>query len=361
MIRKNEYIPQTVPHPGVDLGEKLEELGMGPKEFAIRTDKPEKTISAILTGVSSITPEMAVKFENVLKIPAHFWLNRQYSYDESIAREKQREELNEAITWARNFPVPDLIKKQWIRPCETWEEKAKELLSYFAVSNPTAWEKYYLESKLKLAFRISLMTTKDPFSISAWLRKGETEANSISCPKYSESNFKVELNNVKKIMALHPPDFFEQLKSSCQKAGVKVIITPCLPGCPVSGATRWIKDTPIIQLSGRYRRNDIFWFSFFHEAGHILCHGKKEIFLENVEYDGNDLEKEKEADDFAVSWTFTKEQEAEVLKNERLNEDLIRKYAEKFETHPAMIVGRLHHKKLIPHNVGNELIVPIKF
>ena len=71
MAKQNQYNPQSAPHPGATLKEKLEELGMGPKEFALRTGKPEKTITAILKGDSSITSDMAVQFENVTKIPAH--------------------------------------------------------------------------------------------------------------------------------------------------------------------------------------------------------------------------------------------------------------------------------------------------
>ncbi len=89
-ITKNQYIPQVVFHPGETLAEKLEEMGMGPKEFAVRTGKPEKTISEILNSKSSITPEMAVQFESVTKIPARFWLNRQRSYDEYMARKKRK-------------------------------------------------------------------------------------------------------------------------------------------------------------------------------------------------------------------------------------------------------------------------------
>ena len=86
---KNEYFPQFVLHPGTDIEEKLEEIGMGPKEFSVRTGKPEKTITAVLKGDSSVTPDMAVQFEKVLKVPAGFWLRRQYQYDEYMARLKQ--------------------------------------------------------------------------------------------------------------------------------------------------------------------------------------------------------------------------------------------------------------------------------
>ncbi len=79
--RKNQYFPETVTHPGFTLEEKLRELDMGPKEFAVRTGKPEKTISHILAGSSSITPEFAKLFEDVLHIPAEFWLNRQKQFN----------------------------------------------------------------------------------------------------------------------------------------------------------------------------------------------------------------------------------------------------------------------------------------
>ncbi|HZV70657.1 MAG TPA: ImmA/IrrE family metallo-endopeptidase [Saprospiraceae bacterium] len=106
-------------------------------------------------------------------------------------------------------------------------------------------------------------------------------------------------------MADHPDGFFEKLQRICLEAGVKVVPTPNLPKVPICGSTRWINDTPLIQLSGRYKRNDSFWFTFFHEAGHILLHGKKDIFLKDVEYSDKDLEKEKEADEFAIKWTLT--------------------------------------------------------
>jgi addiction module HigA family antidote len=105
MANINQYIPQVAFHPGETLSEKLNELGMGPKEFAVRTGKPEKTIIDIIKGKSSITAEMAVQFENVLKIPAHFWLNMQRGHDEFVAREERKTILSESISWAKLFPI----------------------------------------------------------------------------------------------------------------------------------------------------------------------------------------------------------------------------------------------------------------
>lgn len=361
MANKNQYYPQTVSHPGETLDEKLEEMNMGPKEFAVRTAKPEKTIIAIIKGESSITADMAVLFESVTKIPAHFWLNSQRAYDEFVARNKREEMLAQSTEWAKKFPLPNMIKEGWFATSSSnIKDKTAALLSFFSISTPAAWEDYYCNQMLKVGFRISLKNTKEPFAISAWLRKGELQAAEMEAPAYSEKTFKEVLPKIKSVMATQPSDFFSQLQSLCLEAGVKVVFTPCLPKAPINGSTRWLSDTPLIQLTDRYKRNDIFWFTFFHEAGHILLHGKKEIFLENIDYPDKLTNKEVEANDFAVKWTFSEAEEKEVLDAESLDIDVIRSFAEKFNTHPAIILGRFQHKKFLPFSVGRELIVPIK-
>ncbi len=135
--------------------------------------------------------------------------------------------------------------------------------------------------------------------------------------------------------------------------------TPCLSGIGIHGATRWANNTPVIQLSGRWKRNDIFWFTFFHEIGHILLHGKKYISLENIGFEGSNEEYEEEADAFASDLILTKKEEEEIISNEEFNEDIILHYAEKFTTHPASIIGRLHYKGILSYKYGREFFEPI--
>jgi addiction module HigA family antidote len=359
MTKENQYFPQSRPHPGETLEEKLEEMEMGPKEFALRVGKPEKTIIAVLKGESSITPDMAVQFENVTKIPAHFWMNHQRSYDEYVAREKRRAAIDEAVFWAKRFPLADMIKKGWLPPVSTIQEKTMLMLAFFGFSSHKAWENYYFKQQLKVAFRISLAQISEPYAVSAWLRKGELQAAELEAKEYFEKKFKEALPELKSIMARHPKNFFDQLQSICLEAGVKVVHTPCINKAPISGSTRWLNDTPFIQLTGRYNRNDSFWFTFFHEAGHILLHGKKDIFLEKVEYSDKDLIKEKEADEFAIKWTLTEDEEAKILDAAPLSKEAIRKFAKAFNTHPAIIIGRLQHKKMIPYSLGREYFEPV--
>jgi len=360
MAKQNQYFPQSHPHPGETLVEKLEEMGMGSKEFAIRTGKPEKTISSVLNGKSAITPDMAIQFENVTKIPAHFWMNSQRGYDEYLAREKQKKIIEEAVEWFKCFPIAEMVKKEWIKTQKTTHEKVSELLSFFGISNHLAWENLYLNQQLKVAFRISLAHTQEPHSISAWLRRGELQSAELPTNNYSEKIFKDLLPEIKKIMAKQPDDFYVQLQNCCLDAGVKVVFTPCIKKAPINGCTRWINDTPLIQLSGRYKRNDGFWFTFFHEAGHIVLHGKKDVFLEIDDFK-KDVDKEKEADDFAIKWTLSEEEEREITHHSVITEKDIIRFAKKFNTHPAIIIGRLQHKGMIHYSVGRNFIQPVSF
>jgi len=300
MAGKNQYHPQSVPHPGDTLREKLDEMNMGPKEFALRTGKPEKTIIAIIRGDSSITPDMAVQFESVTKIPANFWMNHQRNYDEYIAREKRQVVIEEAVGWAKQFPLAEMIKKGWLPPATTIQEKTMEMLAFFGFSTHTAWEDYYFKQQLKVAFRISLAQTSEPYAISAWLRKGELQAMELEAKNYSEKTFKEALPKLRSIIANNSKGLFSQLQNICLEAGVKVVHTPHINKAPISGSTRWLNETPFIQITDLDKSG--FGFTFFHEVGHILLHGKKDIFLEKVEYSDKDLVKEKEADEFAQKW-----------------------------------------------------------
>lgn len=295
----SRFIPARAFHPGVTLAEKLSEIGMSIKEFALRASKPEKTIHAVIKGESSITSDMAVSFESVTNIPAHFWLNKQRNYDEYTARLRRQATLEDACAWAKAFPYDHMVKLGWIKPAKTGMEKANALLSYFQISSAKAWEDYYLNQKLKVAFRISLANTKDPYALSAWLRKGELDAASFEVPSYSESRLKANIHLLKRIMAEHPSDFAERAREVCAEAGVKLIYTQTIPKAPVSGCTRWINRHPCIQVSENQKQYDTYWFTLLHELGHVILHGKKDIFLEGDHQTEEERNKEKEANAFA--------------------------------------------------------------
>lgn len=359
-IKANISKLAVVFHPGVTLEEKLLEMGMSIKEFAIRTSKPEKTIIAVIRGRSSITTEMAVSFENVTMIPASFWLRKQLSYDEYVVRKNREAAAAASAEWMKKFPVAEMVKRGWLNTASSIEEKVQALFSFFAISTEKAWNDYYINQELKLAFRISLVHAKDPHAMSAWLRRGEIQAANISLnEQFDEKKLRSTLPRMKQLMVDDIEGFFPKLQELCAECGVKLVSTQCLPKAPISGATRWINDTPIVQLSNRYKRYDIFWFNFFHEIGHILLHGKKDIFLEHAGCVENDLVKEQEADRFASNILLTSNDEQEILKSHDYSVECIKRAASRYGTHPAIIVGRLQHCNAIDYWQDQSLLKSI--
>ena len=355
-MNRTQFIPKVVYHPGITLEEKLEELGMSVKEFAVRTTKPEKTINAVLKGNSSITSDMAVAFESVTGIPAHFWMQKQQNYNEYIAREKREKVLSESVEWCKRFPLAVMQKRGWIPVEKTPQAKVISLFNYFAVSSEEAWNDYYCNQQLKVAFRISLSQTKNPYAVSAWLRRGEIQAMNLTVgTEYSPEILRKKIPEMKRLVTDASPTMPKELQKLCAECGIKLVFTECLPKAPISGATRWIQNIPCIQLSGRYKTQDRFWFNFFHEVGHILLHGKKDIFLEDIEYSTYQKEKEAEADKFASDTLLDSKQLRELTECLDYSRETILYFSEKFGTAPSVIIGRLQHLGLLPYQAHHGL------
>jgi len=347
MSRLYRFEPDYAVHPGETLKELLDEKGISPREFAVRVGKPEKTISQILHGKSAVTPEMAVQFENVLHLPASFWMKKQASYDEYRARKKQEELLENHIPWMREFPYAEMVKRGWVNATRKPKERVKELLHFFQISHRKAWEDIYLNGKLKVAFRQSLANQENPYAVSVLLRAFEKEASAMPTPPYDKKRLKEALPVLKQIMMDEPEDMLAQIRRTLAEAGVRTVFIPHLKQSPVYGAVKYVGDHPAVLITDRHKRYDIFWFTLFHELGHILLHGKKKaVFLEYN--DRENPEAEAEADRFAEEILLSRKDfehiEKELLgsmDDKRMLLSHIRIIAEKYATHKDIITGRL--------------------
>ena len=131
-----------------------------------------------------------------------------------------------------------------------------------------------------------------------------------------------------------------------------VAFVPELPKMRTSGATWWLSPTKaVILLSLRYKSDDHLWFSFFHEAGHILLHGKKDVFIE----DNHSSDKENEANRFASEFLIPTHRLSTFVASTRLSKEAVRAFAAELGIAPGIVVGRLQHDSLLPVTHCNEL------
>lgn len=346
--------------PGDSIQETIEEIGMSQAELAERIGRPKEKLNDIIKGREPISTETAYRLEKVLGIPAGFWINREAEYRRELYEIEQQERLYAQQDWLKSFPMKEMKKYGWISASKDNNQVVSELLTYYGVASTKEWERIYMDEEVAVAFRISLAHTQSPQAISAWLRKGELEALRLKLADYNESAFKKTLAEIKNLVNQFPQDFAAQLQQLCATCGVAVAYVPTLPKAPISGASRWFRKKPLIQLSGRYKTDDRFWFTFFHEAGHILLHGKKEIFLEDVKGTEIDQSKEAEANDFAAKHLLTETQLQTIIKAAPLTSQSITDFANQFNTSPGVIIGRLQHLELIPWSLGNELMQKVE-
>jgi addiction module HigA family antidote len=339
--------------PGDTIQEHIDFVGMSQVELAERMGRPKEKINDVIKGREPISTATAFQLEKVLGIPAGFWLNREKTYRKELYELQQQQEHEKEKDWLDAFPVNDMRKLGWLPDSREKHVLVDSLLKFFCVASTEEWERIYIDEEISVAFRVSLAHTQSPHSISAWLRKGEIQSKEIKIDEFDKKKFKKALAEIKELAFLMPDDFIRQLQNICANCGVAVVFTQKLPKAPISGATRWFHNKPIIQLSGTYRTNDHFWFTFFHEAAHIILHGKKEIFLENVEGTEIDQEKEEEANAFAAKVLLAENELQQIIDAAPLTEVVIYEFAEKFRTPAGVLIGRLQHLKLIPFHFGN--------
>jgi HTH-type transcriptional regulator/antitoxin HigA len=345
-IRTNQYRPDVVSPPGETLRELLEGRGISQAELAERTGRPRKTINEIIRGKAAITPETALQLELVLGVEAGFWNRREQLYREYLERARQSERMKQAAQWAKQFPISAMAKRGWIKKTSDTVGQVKEVLQFFAVASPEQWAN--IHEREAVAFRQSSAFEVDAGAISAWLRQGRRIAEATNARPFDRDRFLSCLKEARRLTRYSPAESFPELQRMCSQAGVVVAFVPELPRCRVSGATRWVNSTTaLIQLSSRHKTDDHLWFSFFHEAAHLLLHGKKRVFLEGT---GNQNADEDRANRYAADMLIPSKPLAAFLREQDFSKRSIRSFAEDLGIAPGIVVGRLQHDEVIPRS-----------
>lgn len=350
---KTAYTPDRVSPPGDTLAETLEELGMSQAELARRMGRPTKTINEIVQGKTAILPETAFQLENVLGIPASFWLARETAYRTSLARSARQSAVvaPETVEWAGQFPCKEMATLGWIESCAKKADYVQGLFEFFRVASVQAWEATW--GRPEVAFRRSLKKEGNRYAVSAWLRRGEIEAASKKASPYDAERFRAALDDCRSLTTAKPETFCPAVQKACAAAGVIVLFVRELPSASVSGAARWLTaQRALIQLTLRFKTDDQLWFSFFHEAGHILLHPKKGIFVDNGH--GTSTQ-EKEADAFASNLLIADDDFETFSQVRPLSTQRVQAFAAKQGVAPGIVVGRLQHERLLPFNQLNHL------
>jgi addiction module HigA family antidote len=351
--RAGTFNPDYVVSPGQVLAEMLDAREMSHAEFARSCGRSPKLISEIISGKAPVEPETAMQFERVLGMDATVWLNLEAQYQLRNAKVAEERSLAEEADWAARFPIKDLVKAEIIKKTNDTATLVREILSFFGIGTVEAWQERY--ATLEVSYRHSPAFKSSPEAIAVWLNLGELRAREQDCAEYDRSTFLEALRKIRSLTRLKIEEFQPLVRKHCNSAGVAFVLVQPIPGIRLSGAARWL--TPrraLIQQSLRHRSNDHFWFTFFHEAAHILLHSKREVFVEEEgTKDGNRAEIEANA--WAANALVPRTDLCELTEQQPITAAKILKFAEEQGIDPGIVVGMLQHEGAVDWSQFNTL------
>lgn len=330
--------PDWAVAPGEILLEALLEREMTQSELAQRLGRPLKTVNEIIKGKSAITSETAIQLERALGISARFWTGLETQYRDTLARQQAELDLEAQADWIDAFPIADLVRHKLLERGRNKAATLANLLSWLGVSSPGAYDRLDAAA----AYRASPAFSASPSAVAAWLRWGELQASKIDAAPFDARRFRqVVTTEIRPLTRKEPfAQVFRQVKSMCAGAGVIVVLTPELSGTHLSGAARWIGSKAVIQLSLRHKADDQVWFTFFHEAGHLLSGRRRRDFVDGPEQETGDPD-EVAANQFARDVLLPPDAYRRFVAAGDFSRTAVRSFAESQSVAPGIVAGRL--------------------
>lgn len=294
--------------------------------------------------------EIATHLSHILGLPAKFWLSRESQFREGLIRLSKNEE------WLKQIPVGDMAKFKWIAPAKTTREKIGASLEFFGVATVSDWWLRYEGASRLTAFRTSKTFESTEGAVLAWLRKGELEAADIDCEPWDPERLKAMLPSIRTLTREKDPNvFIPELQNICARCGVAVVIERAPSRCHASGATRFLDcDKALLMLSFRFLSDDHFWFTFFHEVGHLLLHDLGTTFLEGDQLCSEGEALEEEANEFAT-YVLVPPEHQESMRALPIDARKVMRFAKEIGIAPGIVVGQLQHLNIFTRKQLNNL------
>ena len=354
----NQYQPDYAVPPGWIIEERLVAQGISHAELARRCGRSAKLISEIISGKAPIAPKTALQFEKVMGLDASIWLGIEADYRLHQERQAEARATEESVAWARTFPIRELTKRSVISTPSSDGQAVSALLTFFGVASISAWQVRY--GKASVAYRHSPSFESDESALATWLRLAELDAERQRCTDYSESVFKQALEHVRRLTSAPVIQALENTRSLLNDTGVALSLVKPLPKMRLSGAAWWLSPhRPVIALSARHKSDDHLWFSLFHEAAHLLLHSKKNVFVDGIEGNGDDIENEANA--WAAEFLVRHDAWNRFVVAGDYRASTVRRFAQEQGIAPGIVVGRLQHERLLSWNRLNGLKVRLQW
>jgi len=353
-MTESNFSPDWLSAPGGTILDVIEERGISSKDLAKLLGLSTERAERLLAGKETITKDVAKLLSNRIGGSEKFWISREGNYRNEVARLQRSGNPDAAKAWLNELPIKDMQKFGWISTTKILQDNLAQALKFFGVADVQEWRKKNAQVLSAVSFRTSPTFKSEPGAVLTWLRHGEIKSAEITCRPWDVASFERALILARRLTRIKQPRVFVPvLRRLCADHGVALVFSRTPAGCHASGTIRFLtKHKAMILLSFRHLSDDHFWFTFFHEAGHLVLHSDRPFFIE----DGSEvsLKEEHEANLFAQNILVPPEARAEFL-SLKPNRDSIMKFAIKIGVSRGIVVGQLQHQGKLKRDQLNFL------
>lgn len=347
-----EFSPDwKLPSPSRTISYLLAKKSMSIAEFDEAAELKAVSLGDVIDGYRAIDHSMAIALEKCLGGSCNFWITRERQYRASLAPTAERS----FIDYLKHIlPIRDMLAYGWLDSFNQGDSWIDAAIRFFGVNSKEEFKERYEDIAAGINFRRSGSFDLKIGSLAAWMRAAEIQASLVECRNWSKETLRESITQIKPLTRdRDPAEFLPVLKAICSNAGVALVIVRAPSGCPVSGATRFLSPKKaLIALTFRHLTDDHFWFSFFHEIGHLVLHDKSETFIECQDMAQDSPETE--ANTFASSIIVPTEYQSDFEKLSANKYQIVR-FARASGVSPGLIVGQMQHRKMLRHNQMNKL------
>ena len=149
---------------------------------------------------------------------------------------------------------------------------------------------------------------------------------------------------------MDPLAFCPSLIKMLSDCGVALVFLPHIGGSFLHGASFNDGNKIVVGLTVRGKDADRFWFSLFHELGHIVLGHINKV-------DGTNDEDEQLADAFARDSLIPPDSFSQFIStyDGTFSKRAIQKYADSIGIDAGIVVGRLQNERLIRYDWYNDM------
>lgn len=347
-----QFEPDWFSKPGDSLRALMQRRGVAASDLAAEIEGGMPVVRGLIDGSIDIDYSRAETLAALLGGTAQFWICRQSRYEEAVERATDAALAKEAEGWLARVPMPD-GKRRNSSNLRTARSEIKRRLVYYSVPNLKTWELRYGRMLDHTLFRTSTTFQSTDDAVLLWLRQGELESELVSTKAWSSDVLAERMSSIVKLSKISQPSrFLPMLKKICAEAGVAFVVVKAPQGCRASGASRLVApDKAMILVSFRYRSDDHFWFTVFHEIGHLLLHGAR-LFIDEETTPEDDCEQE--ANDFSRACIIPEGRMGE-FRSLQANRDAVMRFAVSLGVSPGLVIGQMQHHGIIEHRQLNAL------